>query len=320
MIVGISFISCKNMIDEIQIPVQDEKQVIFELNKGILSFQNEIAFQNTVEKVRNNQVFVTSLTRSVKDNDFVSLYEEFEQAMKEAESFYDREGGYEEFKVKFPNLFYPERGDDYSAYLPISDEAIAKLANRDGKVIIAGEERDLRDIFTYEKLKELNLTLNDEDYDVMVLDSLSQMRSADFEGAIPITVYPGVLVYNAAKNRKIYAVSGRTLGYKDLYSPLTGEVHLAFRKKGAFGIWYNHWALTRIRINIGSQRMLDGTKDGYSSHNYTFEVPYNTLSVTKVDDNVWRKWVITFVQFTYDAMDGYVFNVNIEHYMHQGWP
>lgn len=129
MIVGISFISCKNMIDEIQIPVQDEKQVIFELNKGILSFQNEIAFQNTVEKVRNNQVFVTSLTRSVKDNDFVSLYEEFEQAMKEAESFYDREGGYEEFKVKFPNLFYPERGDDYSAYLPISDEAIAKLAN-----------------------------------------------------------------------------------------------------------------------------------------------------------------------------------------------
>ncbi|MDD2247240.1 MAG: hypothetical protein PHC39_09250, partial [Proteiniphilum sp.] len=192
VLVGILFASCNNNLEEIQIPDQDGEQAIIGLDKGILSFENEAAFQEAVDKVRNNQISLTSLTRSADGSDFESLYAEFVQAMKEAESYYDRIEGYEEFKVKFPGLYYPEHGDDYSAYLPVSDEAIAKLTNREGKVIIAGEVRDMRDIFTYEKLVELNLTLNDGDFEVVYLDELPQTRKADFEGAIPIRVTPGV--------------------------------------------------------------------------------------------------------------------------------
>lgn len=320
LMIGVLFASCSNNIEEIQIPSQDEKQAIFGLDKGILSFPNEVAFQNAVEKVRNNQVSLTPLTRSSNSSDFESLYEEFVQAMKEAESYYDRIGGYEEFKVKFPNLYYPEHGDDYSAYLPVSDEAIAKLTNKEGKVIIAGEERDMRDVFTYEKLEELNLTLNDDDFEVIYLDEILQTNKADFEGGIPIRVTPGVSY--VMNKRKINAVTGRNLGYKDQYSPLTGEVHLVFRKRGALNIWYNHWALTRIRIYAGIYNTLlhSGTKDGYSSHNHLFEVPYSILTVDKIDNSTWRKWLTTKVQFTYDAMDGYVFLVDLEHFMLQGWP
>lgn len=320
VLVGILFASCNNNLEEIQIPDQDGEQAIIGLDKGILSFENEAAFQEAVDKVRNNQISLTSLTRSADGSDFESLYAEFVQAMKEAESYYDRIEGYEEFKVKFPGLYYPEHGDDYSAYLPVSDEAIAKLTNREGKVIIAGEVRDMRDIFTYEKLVELNLTLNDGDFEVVYLDELPQTRKADFEGAIPIRVTPGVSY--VMNKRKIKAVTGRNLGYKDQYSPLTGEVHLVFRKRGALNIWYNHWALTRIRIYAGIYNTLlhSGTKDGYSSHNHLFEVPYGFLTVDQVNHNLWRKWIITQVHFTYDAMDGYVFLVDLEHFMLQGWP
>jgi hypothetical protein len=74
--------------------------------------------------------------------------------MTEADDYYQREGGYEEFKVKFPNLYYPEYEEDYAAFLPVSDEAIAKLLNQQGKVIIAGKEIDMRDVFSYEKIHE----------------------------------------------------------------------------------------------------------------------------------------------------------------------
>ncbi len=107
--------------------------------------------------MRNNQSETTTFTRSASGEGFTSIYDEFDEAMNEADDYYQREGGYEEFKLKFPNLYYPEHGEDYAAFLPVSDEAVAKLLNQQGKVIIAGEEKDLRDVDSYEKIQELGL-------------------------------------------------------------------------------------------------------------------------------------------------------------------
>ena len=67
------------------------------------------------------------------------MYDEYSEAMSVAESYYEREGGYEEFKEKYPHFYYPERGNDYSAYLPVSNFSTAKFISPEGNVIINGE-------------------------------------------------------------------------------------------------------------------------------------------------------------------------------------
>lgn len=113
-------------------------ETVFTQSNAILSFTNEEEFLSLVNLIRNGESRYTIQTRSSSAENFISLYDEFEQAKAEADEYYQRNGGYEEFKVKFPNLFYPEYGEDYAAFLPVSDEAVAKLLNQQGKVIIGG--------------------------------------------------------------------------------------------------------------------------------------------------------------------------------------
>lgn len=125
----------------------------------ILSFSNEIEFYNTVETVRksvNNSIETRSGTI---DSEFHSLFDEYQQALNETDFYYQSEAGYEEFKAKYSSLYFPEYKDDFSVYLPVSDESISKLLNREGKVIIAGKEKDFRDVFSYDKIKELGLAI-----------------------------------------------------------------------------------------------------------------------------------------------------------------
>ena len=72
---------------------------------------------------------------------FHSMYDDYVNALNEAESYYERHGGYEEFKEKYSMLFFPEEGDDYCAYLPISRKNVAKLVNSNGDVIIGDENQ-----------------------------------------------------------------------------------------------------------------------------------------------------------------------------------
>ena len=124
----------------------------FKQPEAILSFDNESSFWDAVEKQRNGK---DGIIATKSNPDFISIYDEFQQAMTEADTYYQKENGYEEFKKKFPNLFYPEHGEDYAAFLPVSDEAVAQLLNQQCKVMIAGEERDMRDVNSYEKIMEL---------------------------------------------------------------------------------------------------------------------------------------------------------------------
>lgn len=56
--------SCNNELEEKQIAIPDEGQTIVAQSGGVLSFDNEAAFGEAVEKVRNNETSVALLTRS----------------------------------------------------------------------------------------------------------------------------------------------------------------------------------------------------------------------------------------------------------------
>lgn len=231
--------SCNNELEEKQIAIPDEEQTIVAQSGGILSFDNEAAFWEAVEKVRNNEISVALLTRSTSEDDFLSLYREFDQAMEEADNFYQRAGGYEEFKQKFPNLYYPQYNDDYSAYLPVSDEAIAKLVNPQGKVIINGDERDMRDVFSYEKLQELGLAIPDETGTV-------SLRALPINNVIDPTIpYYRALTEvkkDITSKRKMWVTVRGIERNAPNNLPFTkikeARIDVCFRKKGALG-WYN---------------------------------------------------------------------------------
>jgi len=105
-------------------------------------------------KFKDGETFGRFVENGTAVEGFYSLYDNFSDAMKEAESYYDREGGYEEFKAKYSSLYFPEYEDDYSAYLPVSDKNIAKFVNKDGDVIIGEENVTFKNIKSYNDLIE----------------------------------------------------------------------------------------------------------------------------------------------------------------------
>lgn len=115
------------------------------LENNILKFKDQATFDEYVENEKTIE-------------GFYSLINNFGDAMDEALSYYEREGGYEEFKEKYSSLYFPEYEDDYSAYLHVSDKRVANLVNPQGSVIIGNEEVNLNDVFSYSQLEELNLT------------------------------------------------------------------------------------------------------------------------------------------------------------------
>ena len=118
------------------------------LKNNTLAVSSESELHDLVSKLKNSQYVSTRQSAEVftnKGNEtfnidgFTSIYDVFVDAMKNAESYYDREGGYEEFKEKYSTLYFPETEDDISAHLPVSDPYLSKFLNQDGEIIIAGE-------------------------------------------------------------------------------------------------------------------------------------------------------------------------------------
>jgi hypothetical protein len=80
--VSLLMVNCKNAIlEDIINPVKDVEV----LENNILKFKDQASFDKYVEEERTIEIFY-------------SLSNNFSDAMKEAESYYEREGGYEEFK------------------------------------------------------------------------------------------------------------------------------------------------------------------------------------------------------------------------------
>lgn len=252
----------KQKVDEkvkIEIP---QLSLSLAVEDGRISFDNEKAFLSAVDIMKNGQnndmairssgekktgeetssnfgykaKFPNSETMSKYG--FYSLYDDFIVAMKEAESYYDREGGYEEFKKKHPSLYFPEMGDDYSAYLPVSDKEIAKLLDVNGEISIGGKIVNLIDINSYDQLKELGIVPKDESEWVILRSSPVSTLNDFSEVKTRTTVLPEV----HCNDRKLWI----NCSYK---SPGL-LVEVCFRKKGLFGAWYNYDSVTHMNITF----------------------------------------------------------------------
>ena len=101
---------------------------------------------------------IENVSGLLKKEGFKSLYNVFDDAMGDADNYYDTKEHYEEFKVKYASLYFPEYGDDYSAYLPVSNLKLAHLANKNGFIKINGELINCKDISSYAQLDSLGLT------------------------------------------------------------------------------------------------------------------------------------------------------------------
>ena len=236
--------------------------VPFSQENDMLSFATIEEFQQAVKGMENNRIVMENLGTYVPMQEevnrlqlegFTSIYDAYEEALNEADNYYDSESHYAEFKEKYASLYFPEHEDDYSVYLPVSDRNVAKLLNVNGDVMIGNEVINMKDIFTYEKLVELGETMTDDG--ISTLD-----YTGDYLNGTPELKNGG--------DRKL-----RIRVYTKPGSDGVGEivvVDVSFRKKGAFGAWYNYKSTT----TLGSASGKSWKKDGFSSHDYKFAREY----------------------------------------------
>ena len=147
-------------------------------------------------------------------------------------------------------LYFPEEGDDYSAYLPVKDENVAKLLNANGEVSINGEIVNLKDINSYQQLIDLGIAATEENYTIPV-------TRADY----PLNELPEV----RCNNRRLWVKTEVRRGS----SPGVAEeiaILVRFRKKGLFGKWYNYGSTTYLKFEPDGREY--SIKDKNSTHEY----------------------------------------------------
>jgi hypothetical protein len=215
-------------------------------------------------KFKDQATFDRYVSEGIKAPEgFYSIYQNFDEAMSEAESYYDREGGYEEFKQKYASLYFPEYKDDYSAYLPVSEDAKAKFLNLNGEVYIKDELKNFKDVDTYEKLMELGKGM--ARYDVKT------KRKA--EGTDPGTGLPlnglNCIYYN---DRELWV---NTDYNGSIATSPAIHIEICFRKKGFLGAWYNYSSESFFgcdKTDVSSYPDFSSGNirpgDGYSSHDH----------------------------------------------------
>jgi|LSQX01.1.fsa_nt_gb hypothetical protein len=237
----------------------------------VLLFRDEEVFKETINELTGMSLD-ERLEWTEELTDFNSIAQIYEQAMAEAENYYDRQGGYEEFKDKYSNLYFPEEGDDYGAYLPYKDDIEAFCANENGRLMIGEEIIDIEPLTTYEELIESGRAPIEVEpsgfFEIEVLDSLianaeMSIRSAPSEllrvDAVLMTP-PNVFQKNVIGDALWKNSTGwRRYGDRKIIINLTRETRMnrwlailpegfrlewhldvAFRKKGFLGVWYNY--------------------------------------------------------------------------------
>lgn len=283
-----AFTSCSN--DDVLTMNQQEmpKTILLAGKKveninGTLSFEtkeelNEIAdnFISWASTKSDNGTSTINFSQieELKKSGFTSLYDVFLNAMNDVDSYYSREGGYEEFKEKYSSLYFPEEGDDISPYLPISDKFMALLADTNGEVLVANEKVSLKDISTYQQLKNLGLTEPDNGI------ALAAERGDVITGTNSISK-------TTVGNNKVW-VNTHYKG-KDGSIPIA-MIEVCFRKKYLLG-WSNHNSNTSIKFGTGyglhnykgAEHESMSACHGFSSHDYYFSI-YNKVGIPETED------------------------------------
>jgi len=240
---------------------------------------------------------------------FVSMKDIYDQAMEEAESYYDREGGYEEFKEKYPTLYYPEEGEDYGAYIPLQEEIVANVANENGNLIIEDE------ICIPQKIEDYGFLIDTgRGYYYVERPTTPTPTTPTYPTIRPTTNPANVYVYHekASKTFMTWGSSGITrnnyefdTGWTNVgngkkiriqfgritYKTLTSDnkiylgSNVAFRKKGFLGAWYNYKSETSfqaiVRYNLESGlpiQLCTIRHNGFSSHDKRFQAVFEEIS------------------------------------------
>lgn len=182
----------------------------------MLEFETRSDFDHAVLNV---EYYVDSIKKNFR---FISLYDEYERAWDLSDEYYESEEKYQEFKKMFPGLYFPEYKDDYSFFLPVRNEAVAKLLNNKGYVKIGNKVVDITDIKTPEDLLELGLLAPDDAI------TYSVDHNTEFENNIP---------EQADGDRKFWL---------NTYAGNFVRMEANFRKKSAFGRWRNYKSKTTL--------------------------------------------------------------------------
>lgn len=222
--------------------------------RNILSFNSMDEFRETVKKLgESRDLILGNYNQIITENEnlkivgFHSILDDYIAALSEADNYYDSEEHYKEFKDKYSNLYFPEYGDDYSVYLPVSDKNVAKLLNSNGEIEIAGTILNMKDITSYEQLVELGETMSENDIMLTTDEYLNGTPELTNGGDRRLKV-------------RVYTQPGSSGVYEEIV------VDVSFRKKGAFGAWYNYKSETTLGWVSGSF----WSKSGFSSHDYKF--------------------------------------------------
>ena len=250
----------------------------------ILSFESEAELTNLLRVIENKQPILTrhlndGVSIHIKDKSwkiegFESLYDVYLDAMNKAESYYEREGGYEEFKEKYSSLYFPEHGTDYSAYLPVSNDYIAKLVNRNGDLYIDNTIVNYKDINSYSQLEDLGLTYPETDE-----SNLTDTKGVEINGYFYINLRQNY--HNASGNRRcqvqIQEIGfGQDPGNPNLYEQRHIYGHFVHRAKNFVGIWYNHSSAGLMAT--GALRLKDAPSPAQGDPNYQWDTGFSPLS------------------------------------------
>ena len=113
---------------------------------NILQFKDRTVLDETISRLKK----MTNEERLEweKEMNFISLNSIYEKALDEVTVMEGSAEDYYSLKDEYQNyLYFPEYKEDYGVYLPISDEEVASVLNKDGKVMIGDEVINMKDIF-----------------------------------------------------------------------------------------------------------------------------------------------------------------------------
>ncbi|WP_370862513.1 DUF4848 domain-containing protein [Parabacteroides faecis] len=234
--------SCTNDLEtpEISFPCGQEKDIVLldgssftkstnDQSDNILQFKNQTVLNETISSLKK----MTNEERLEweKKMNFISLNSVYEKALDEVTAMEGTAEEYNDLKEKYQSyLYFPEYKEDYGAYLPVSNEEVASVLNKNGKVIVGEEIVDMKDIFEY---RDLQLTGNAL-YDLEVLPRLS---NKDYIGSQYDSGWKefGKRKCKLKAGRRIMNVSKTEIAL---------HIEISFRKKGLFG-WMNYKETTQ---------------------------------------------------------------------------
>ncbi|MFV0310868.1 MAG: DUF4848 domain-containing protein [Dysgonomonas sp.] len=269
------------------------------LPEQVLRFDDECVFSESYKELE-------SLSKSeqigwAKVFDHLSAAEIYSMAMEEAANLDFTHSQYFAFKKKYGDyLYFPEYQEDYGAYLPYKDAAIASIANKNGRYMIGDKVIQADQITTYDQLQDAGMAYYPPKYPYYVIKPAYTTNTKTTVTAYPLgelgtssyltlgkgeySFDSGWMIVNDGKKLKVelrrVLKSGK--GYDDKYNEILWQSEVSFRKKGLFGFWYNYSSETVFMASItysdGTTQAFSHRGNGASSHDGWYSCPWDRIT------------------------------------------